>query len=136
MHWSIGDDNESSAAPAEAALRPPLEAIPEILERLHGREPELVAELLAELAKADIVTLARLFGCAPRDELPSVKSAPLEPEPAEPRTPDRVVWSKPGAPEPEPRGPVWDDTGGRIWPPHRSVFPRQDPLPRGSHWSR
>jgi hypothetical protein len=48
MHWSIADDNEPSAAAAEPAARS--RSHPELLEQLHGREPGLVGELLAELA--------------------------------------------------------------------------------------
>jgi len=138
MHWSVEPDpaspsppNASLASPA-ASERSSVEAIAELLEALFLKEPDLVTALLGELHRADIATLAKLFGVSvPADvrvttELPIATEAPAK---------SGVIWTKPGAEliDLDPEEPVSDDRGYRL-NPSRSVFPRNEP--RGSHWSR
>src|SRR5262249_37402975 len=138
-HWSVTDEPSPVAPTAEPAPRSPIERIAEILEVLFLRERELTAELLVELGRADTATLAKLFGSpSAAAEMPrGVAMARVETPAAEPAGPGGV-WSKPGVEpiEPNPEQPKWDERGYRISPPHRSVFPRQDPYRSGTHWSR
>jgi hypothetical protein len=130
-----------------------------MFERFFLNDARLTGELLAEFALCDASDLQKLFGAAPRRpenarELYAKTTADTKNErrlspaaetlAAEDRAVRGPTWSKPGD-ESDPNAglqvanpppTVWDSNGYRISPRLPLEFPRYNPQPRGSHWSR
>jgi hypothetical protein len=156
--WWLLDGPRSAPAPAgapeqvdyvEPAVAPPplspTELVAEVLEQLAAKEPKLVAELLSALARCSGADVVKLFGVTPPapagapaggcGENPHIEAEPAAVALAE-RPADGRCLTEAERLLADLKAARHDERGNRISPKLPSSFPRYNPQPTGSHWSR